>query len=205
VRRHLPGTPEIKTSSESPEPKSDKAKAKIDDSKQATQAESPLGLNRHDLKEQHYKIYYGETGYSYERIFGDYLKGAKTISVEDPFIRMTHQIQNFMRFCELAIRVGDVKKIKLVTGYEQDSQKAEIEEKLQMLRLSLIEQDVEFEFKFSKTIHDREVALDNGWAIKIGRGFDIYQPPDNWFSVGCSDLGLRPCLETKVDIFRSDG
>ena len=190
VRRHLPGTP---------------AKAKIDDSKQATQAESPLGLNRHDLKEQHYKIYYGETGYSYERIFGDYLKGAKTISVEDPFIRVTHQIQNFMRFCELAIRVGDVKKIKLVTGYEQDSQKAEIEEKLQMLRLSLIEQDVEFEFKFSKTIHDREVALDNGWAIKIGRGFDIYQPPDNWFSVGCSDLGLRPCLETKVDIFRSDG
>ena len=102
------------------------------------------------------------------------------------------------------MRIGDVKKIKLVTGYDTDPKKAELDEKLQMLRLSLIEQDVEFEFKFSKTIHDREVTLDNGWAIKIGRGFDIYQPPDNYFSVGSSDLGLRPCLETKVDIFRSD-
>ncbi len=52
------------------------------------------------------------------------------------------------------------------------------------------------------TIHDREVRLDNGWVVKIGRGFDIYQKPDTWFSVGANDLQYRRCLETTVDVFR---
>jgi ATP-dependent Lon protease len=57
--------------------------------------------------------------------------------------------------------------------------------------------------KFSEIMHDREIVLDNGWSIKVGRGFDIYQKPDNCFSVGGSDFEIRPCLETKVDIFRT--
>jgi hypothetical protein len=40
-----------------------------------------------------------------------------------------------------------------------------------------------------------------GWRVKIGRGLDIYQPPDNWFVVGANDFELRPTLETMVDIF----
>jgi ATP-dependent Lon protease len=40
-------------------------------------------------------------------------------------------------------------------------------------------------------------------VIKIGPGFDIYQKPDDWFSIGVYDLELRPCLETMVDIFKS--
>jgi ATP-dependent Lon protease len=54
----------------------------------------------------------------------------------------------------------------------------------------------------SEKIHDREVRIDNGWTVKIGRGLDFYQKPDGWFSIGVSDLGLRKCLETKVDIFK---
>jgi hypothetical protein len=38
--------------------------------------------------------------------------------------------------------------------------------------------------------------------IKIGRGLDIYQPPENWFVIGAKDLELRSCLETMVDVFR---
>lgn len=48
----------------------------------------------------------------------------------------------------------------------------------------------------------REIRIDTGWSAKIGRGLDIYQKPDNWFTVGSNDLSLRPCLETMVDIFR---
>jgi ATP-dependent Lon protease len=43
--------------------------------------------------------------------------------------------------------------------------------------------------------------LSSGWTVKIGRGFDIYQRPDDWLQVGANDLDLRPCLETTVDIF----
>jgi ATP-dependent Lon protease len=46
-------------------------------------------------------------------------------------------------------------------------------------------------------------AFLNGWVIKIGRGLDFYQPPEDWFSVGATDIDLRPCLETRVDIFKA--
>ena len=53
-----------------------------------------------DLKEQHFTILYGDTGHSYESILGPYLRGAKDVSIADPYIRLQHQIQNFVRFCE---------------------------------------------------------------------------------------------------------
>jgi ATP-dependent Lon protease len=31
--------------------------------------------------------------------------------------------------------------------------------------------------KLNPNIHDREIRLDNGWIIKIGRGLDFYQKP----------------------------
>lgn len=69
------------------------------------------------------------------------------------------------------------------------------------LKQSLLEQDVELDVKLNPNIHDREIRLDNGWVIKIGRGLDFYQKPVSWFEVGANDLNLRKCLETKADIF----
>ena len=54
----------------------------------------------------------------------------------------------------------------------------------------------------NENLHDREIRIDNDWTVKIGRGLDFFQRPDNWFSVGANDLGLRKCLETKVDIYK---
>ncbi len=68
------------------------------------------------LQEQHYTIHYGATGYSYESIIGPYLEGAKSIEIEDPYIRVTHQIQNFVRFCEAVIKAPNIKKIRLITS-----------------------------------------------------------------------------------------
>jgi ATP-dependent Lon protease len=155
------------------------------------------------LKEQHFTILYGATGYSYESIFGPYLQGAKEIIVEDPYIRAQHQIQNFVRFCETTLKAGTVRRIKLVTGYEDKAQLAEIAEKLEELKQSLLELDVLLEVKLNPNMHDREIRLDNGWVVKIGRGLDFYQKPGTWFEVGANDLSLRKCLETKVDIYKS--
>lgn len=156
-----------------------------------------------DLKEQHFTILYGDTGHSYESILAPYLQGAKAVFIEDPYIRLQHQIQNFVRFCETVLKAGTVKKISLITGYDDKTQLADIAEKLDELKQSLLELDVVLEVKLNPNIHDREIRLDNGWIIKIGRGLDFYQKPGGWFEVGANDLSLRKCLETKVDIFRA--
>ncbi|TEU25816.1 BREX system Lon protease-like protein BrxL [Alkanindiges illinoisensis] len=155
-----------------------------------------------ELVERHFTVMYGEVGHSYESIIGPYLRGAKTVIIEDPYIRLHHQIQNFVRFCESVLKAGTVKKINLITGYDDNTQLADITEKLGELQQSLLEMDVVLEVKLNPNMHDREIRMDNGWVIKIGRGLDFYQKPGSWFEVGANDLSLRKCLETKVDIFR---
>ena len=99
------------------------------------------------------------------------MKDAKLVAIEEPYIRMPHQIQNFVRFCECNMKAGTVKRIEL-------------------------------EVKLNQNMHDREIRIDNGWTIKIGRGLDFYQKPGGWFEIGANDLSLRKCLETKIDIFK---
>lgn len=154
------------------------------------------------LQEQHYTIHYGASGYSYESIVSPYLEGAKSIEIEDPYIRVTHQIHNFVRFCEAVIKTPTVRKIRLVTSYDDNTDVKEMSERLSELKQSLLELDIELELKVNEHMHDREIRIDNGWTIKIGRGLDFYQKPDSWFGVGANDLSIRKCLETKVDIFK---
>jgi ATP-dependent Lon protease len=155
------------------------------------------------LTERHYRIHYGAVGYSYQSIMGVYLPGAKEIVVEDAYIRHSHQIRNFLLFCELAVRMAKPEKIKLITKFEDEVEKAEAMAKLAVIGESLKAHDVEFTVEVKETLHDRHIILSNGWTVKIGRGFDIYQRPDDWLHIGASDMDLRPCMETSVDIFRS--
>ena len=154
-------------------------------------------------KERHFTILYGDVGYSYDSILGPYLHGATAVVIEDPYIRLPHQIHNFVRLSEAVLKFNTVKKISLITGYDDKTQLADIAEKLEELKQSLLELDVVLEVKLNPNMHDREIRLDNGWIIKIGRGLDFYQKPGGWFEVGAHDFSLRKCLETKVDIFRA--
>ena len=76
-------------------------------------------------------------------------------------------------------------------------------EKFEELKQSLIEIDVQLDVKINENLHDREIRINNGWSIKMGRGLDFYQKPDSWYGIGSNDLSLRKCLETKIDIFKS--
>lgn len=156
----------------------------------------------HEPKERHYRIHYGAIGFSYESIFGDYLPGCEEILVEDPYIRQHHQIINFLRFCETVVRISKPKRIKLITKFDTQLEKDEALPKLLSIVDSLKQYDVELDIRESTTLHDRSVKLSSGWEIKIGRGFDIYQKPDDWLQIGANDLDLRPCLETNVDVIR---
>jgi ATP-dependent Lon protease len=154
------------------------------------------------LGEKHFTIHYGDTGYSYSTLFGPYLAGAKTVTIEDPYIRRDYQLRNLIQVCELAVQTGTVKRIDLATGSDHDFQKKEMEPKFKQLAESLADCGVEFVFRFDDKLHDRELRTDTGWHVQIGRGLDIYQRPDSWLQIGASNLDLRPCMETKVSVFR---
>ncbi|KIH76254.1 ATP-dependent Lon protease [Geoalkalibacter ferrihydriticus] len=166
----------------------------------ASEQTEALAANRSEPKERHYRIHYGAIGHSYESIFGDYLPGAEEIVIEDPYIRQNHQIGNFLRFCETAVRLGKPKRIVLITKFDNQFEKDEAMAKLFSIADSLKQLDISLEIKENAALHDREIRLSNGWTLKIGRGFDIYQKPDDWFQIGANDLFLRPCLETNVDV-----
>lgn len=155
-----------------------------------------------ELKEQHYTINYDSTGYSYESIVTPYLKGSKAVVIEDPYIRAKHQLNNFVRFCEAVIKQPSIDSIILITSYDDHTDVKEMATSLKDLQQSLLELDVKLDVQVNENLHDREIRIDNGWTIKIGRGLDFFQKPDSWFGVGVNDLSLRKCLETKVDIFK---
>jgi len=157
-----------------------------------------------ELKEQRIKVLYGDTGYSYQTLFEPYLVGATNIVLEDPYIRQKHQITNFLRFAELVVKVGDCKKLTLITGFDTMEQKDSNTLIFDKIKDSLHENGVEFEFVFNTILHDRELILSNGWSVKMGRGLDYFQPlVGNYFQIGVNDLDLRACLETSFMFIRN--
>ena len=177
--------------------------------RRSPEAELPAGdeiqaeeIAAKELAEKHFTILYGDAGYTYDSIIGAYLSGVKAVTVEDPYIRATHQVSNFVRFCETLIKQPTIRNIRLVTSYDDKTELTDLKDKLEALQQSLLEIDVILDIQINANLHDREIRLDNGWTIKIGCGLDFYQKPDSWFSVGANDYSLRKCLETRVDIFR---
>ncbi|GFS68332.1 MIT domain-containing protein 1 [Nephila pilipes] len=140
-------------------------------------------------------------GFSYEFLFKKYLdKTIKTVEIEDPYIRNVHQAYNFLSFCELIVRYcPQLKKIILTTGTNHQDHVNQMS-RFSSIRNSLVSYNIDLEIIFSDTLHDREIRLDNGWILKIGRGLDYFKPV-NKFSIGFTDQNLRSCHETTVDIY----
>ncbi|XP_058478297.1 MIT domain-containing protein 1 [Solea solea] len=150
------------------------------------------------------KISEDATGYSYAVLFKPYISSSLSeVWVEDPYIRHTHQLYNFLRFCETLLKADcALKSVHLVTSQDEangDQQSGA----LSALKDSLSGHGVTLDLQFSTTIHDREIRFDNGWIIKIGRGLDYFKKPQSRFSIGWSDYDFRPCHETTVDIFHT--
>ena len=90
--------------------------------------------------------------------------------------------------------------IRLLTS-KCPQQGEEQHRKLSELKSSLAGRKIALVVEYSDTLHDRQVVFDSGWVVKIGRGLDIYKPPEGKMALGAFDLKLRKCLETTVDIF----
>lgn len=147
-----------------------------------------------ELEERTIEIEDGARGYSFEGLFADYLWGAKVVTVEDPYIVKGHQLANFLRFCELCVRLGAVREIRLITSSIPNDNYA----RLISLQKSLKSFGIDLQFKSDGILHDRQISTDTGWCIHLGRGLDIYKKPEDFNEVGVSDFELRPCHKTRL-------
>ena len=142
-----------------------------------------------------------DTGYSYDMLFGPYIKGAKHIEVKEPYLRFRHQLKNFKHFCGLAVQSGKVRKIDLVTGKLDSDDDGLSDSYLEDISRSLSENySIELNWRRDAALHAREIKTDDGWLILSDRGLDIYKKPESRNDFGHIDLSLRKCKKTKIHI-----
>ena len=144
------------------------------------------------------RIQDGETGQSYKQLFGSYLKGARVIHITDPYVRMEYQIRNFLAFTNIIDTSDGSVKLILTTAAENSYQEQNNAKKLDEIKGSLEKHGIEFNYEFKPAIHDRSIALDNGWRIIPGRGLDIFQKPTSKYELSEIDQQKRKCRESEI-------
>lgn len=170
----------------------------------ATSSEHPKRQRIPVLSEHSRSIRMGQTGVSYEKLFAPYLAYAHEIVVEDPYIRMFHQIKNFIELVTMLIetRPVDDLKIKLVT-WEEEEKLPELIDKLDEIQDDLSACGIEFEYEFRESLHDRRIKTDTGWTIGLGRGLDMFEKYSS-FSVANSRQEMRKCKECTITYLRTN-
>jgi ATP-dependent Lon protease len=151
------------------------------------------------------KIKEGDTGYSFENLFGPYLKGAKMVVVTDPYIRLEHQIKNFIALVGLLDPTKGQTELRLTTSVDDAYQEKVVENKLGDLAKDLDSHGIKFAFEFNPNIHDRSIKLDNGWKIYLGRGLDMFQKPESKYELSGIDQTKRKCRETEIVFIKAEG
>ena len=160
------------------------------------------GSNQHPVKrpripilqEKSMSFRMGQTGVSYEKLFAPYMREAKEITVEDPYIRASWQIKNFMEFALMLIntRPVDDLKLNLFTNEEEDKI-PDLIDKLDDIKDDLASYGIEFTYKF-RDFHDRCIKTDTGWTITLGRGLDMFEKYST-YSIASSKQDMRKCKE----------
>lgn len=159
-----------------------------------------LGVDR-EPEEKILDLEEGQRGISYEKLFLPYLKSAKKIKICDPYIRLQYQLYNFMAFCEMLDPSTGTLKLDLVTACDSYLQ-LELKGKLDDLKRGLSNEGIEFDYVLADNLHDRWIETDTGWRIILGRGLDIFQKPDDKFTLGFSDQTKRKCKATTITYTR---
>ena len=154
------------------------------------------------LEEKHLSIENGESGHSYETLFGDYLKNAKHVEIVEPYLMFYHQKKNFFSFCSLVAKYGNAESINLTTKPGEKHQHKAIAGALESLSSELSSRGISLTYNFSKSIHARSIATDDGWTIKCDRGLDIFQRPEG--ELDTLEQSFRPCKKVEVDIFKAE-
>ncbi|TXD51074.1 MULTISPECIES: BREX system Lon protease-like protein BrxL [unclassified Polaribacter] len=140
-----------------------------------------------------------QTGVSYKKLFADYLKGANTITLQDPYIRMPYQFKNLLEFC---ILLGNNKspeqEVNLeVISWNNEEYMQESTGYFEELVTSVLDLGIHVTYKLEQH-HDRFIAADNGWKITLGRGLDIFEKTEGRFNVADMDQTKRKCKSCEL-------
>lgn len=123
-------------------------------------------------------------GWSYGRLFAQHLRGARKITVNDPYVRKFYQIRNMMEFLQMVhglVPEGDEAEVHLITKSDAETCQNQ-DENLNQIVASFTGSRVAFswELDHNPNFHARSISTDTGWKITMDRGLDIFQ----WFEGG---------------------
>lgn len=162
------------------------------------------------IKEIHIKT--GETGHSYKSLFGDYLVGATTVVLSEPYLAKYYQWDNLKEFISLLIEAGNVKFFKLKTRRPEIADTRNIKDHEKFIsdfydNLKCIEEGIKnsniiFSWELSNT-HKR--WLDTGeYYIDLDYGLDIYSKSEKK-NILSSVQKLRKCKENHIKVYKKIG
>lgn len=153
------------------------------------------------LAEKGVSIRMGQTGVSYEKLFAPYLNNASEITVEDPYIRTSWQIKNFMEFVTMLVETRPVDDLKLHLVTNEDEDKIpDLIDRLDDIKDDLTNYGIEFDYVF-RNFHDRCIKTDTGWTINLGRGLDIFEKYGS-FSIAALRQDMRKCKECMITFLK---
>ncbi|XP_036330433.1 MIT domain-containing protein 1-like [Rhagoletis pomonella] len=144
------------------------------------------------------------TGNSYQSLFGECLDGKiKEVWLDEPYLQHDYQFQNLVIFLELVVKkCRNLKYIRLVNKTYRNAAQYQLNI-LEGLRADLGSRGINFAIRVDETLHDRRIALSNGYIIKIGRGLHFYKRNIPEYSLGYNDADFRKCLQTDLEIYRT--
>jgi ATP-dependent Lon protease len=140
-----------------------------------------------------------QTGISYKKLFGSYLKGANHLSIQDPYIRMPYQFKNLFEFCVMLGNNKDPEmeiELEVVTWNTEEFMPNTISF-FEELQTNVLDLGINLVFKFENN-HDRFIDANNGWKITLGRGLDIFEKTEGRFNVADMDQSRRKCKACEI-------
>jgi len=166
-------------------------------------------LETENLPEGHFTFQENQKGLSFDTLLGPYLKGATSITVTDPYIRLFYQIRNFMEFLETVVKQktpDEEVAVHLVTTEDEfkgEQQKENFEKMKESA--SAVGVNLTWEFDGTGTIHARHIVTDHGWKISMDRGLDIFQhyEMNDAFTFANRLQQYRPCKAFEVTFIKS--
>jgi ATP-dependent Lon protease len=165
------------------------------------QVESPIVKNKNviELKSQQYILKDNQTGMSYKKLFGDYLRDSTHITLQDPYIRLPYQFKNLLEFCMMLGNNKDPEieiKLDVITWNSDEYMKDSISY-FEELQSTVLDLGIQLFYKFENA-HDRFIESNNGWKVTLGRGLDIFEKTEGRFNVADMDQSRRKCKSCEI-------
>ena len=144
-----------------------------------------------------------QTGVSYKNLFGEYLKNASNITIQDPYIRLPYQFKNLLEFCLMLSQIkAPEDQINLeVVSWNHEEYLEDSKNNFEELQESVSSLGIHLTYRLEEH-HDRYIAADNGWKITLGRGLDIFEKIEGRFNVADIDQTKRKCKSCELTFLK---